>query len=164
MSKQAVEKWHIAGFQAVHSACQQGSKAAQMMQQKSTDADLKQFASQVKETMDRHGNTLADYLKNAGAPIDRAHDEIMDGISRGTKLMLEAAVDPAATDIALLSGGTVAANYFVTAFKKSGTLAQLLGIEEQVARFSQMTDEQQQLIDRYNAIANSTIYPQALAS
>lgn len=164
MSKQAFEKWHVTGIQALHSACQQGGEAAKKAQEKSTEPTLKQLAEQVVETMGRHQQVLAGYLNQAGVALNDFHDEIMDGVGRGTQLMVEAASDPESTDIALLSGGIIGADYFVISFKKSASTAQALGFTEQIDQFKQMANEQQVLVDRYTEVAEATIFPRALAS
>lgn len=161
MSKDTFNQWHIAGFQAYKSASEQAITGAKQAEAKFPDPKLKQQAAKVAATTARHSEILSQFLAEAGASMDGVHDEILDGINRGTDLMVKAAKDDEALNVALITGGKVALNYFVTAFRNHVDTATALGLSEQAATFQQMADEQQALYDQYVALANSSIYPHA---
>jgi len=161
MSKDTFNQWHIAGLQAYKSASEQAIDGAKKAVAKFPHPDLKQIAEQVVATTTKHHETLVGFLKAAGAEVDAAHDEILDGINRGTELMVKAAKDDDALNVALLTGGKVALNYFVTAFSNHVDTAQALGMADQAATFQQMADEQQALYDQYVKLAKTSIFLQA---
>lgn len=161
MSKDTFNQWHIAGLQAYKSATEQAIDGATKAAAKFPNPDLKRMAEKVLSTTTNHHKTLVGFLKEAGAEVDAAHDEILDGINRGTDLMVKAAKDDDALDVALLTGGKVALNYFVTAFSNHVDTAKALGMVEQAATFQQMANEQQALYDQYAELARTSIFPQA---
>lgn len=85
----------------------------------------------------------------------------MDGINRGTKLMLEAAADEQITDISLLSGSTGALNYCVVSFQNNEATSQALHLAGQPATFRRMAQEQQALGDQFQQLGETTVHPQA---
>jgi len=161
MSKDTFNQWHIAGLQAYKSAAEQAIDGANKAVAKFPSPDLKQIAEQVVATTTKHRETLVGFLKTAGAEVDAAHDEILDGINRGTDLMVKAAKDDDALNVALLTGGKVALNYFVTAYSNHVDTAKALGMMAQAATFQQMADEQQALYNQYAALAKASIFPHA---
>ena len=161
MSKDTFNQWHIAGLQAYKSASEQAIAGANKAVATFPNPDLKQIAEKVVATTAKHHETLVGFLKAAGAEVDAAHDEILDGINRGTDLMVQAAKDDDALNVALLTGGKVALNYFVTAFSNHVDTAQALGMVTQAAAFQQMADEQQALYNQYAELAKTSIFPQA---
>lgn len=108
--------------------------------------------------MAQHEQQLITFLKNAGAEVDAAHDEIADGINRGSELAENAAEDADAMDVALLFRSIVSMNYFVTAFSNHAISAKTLGLDDQATAFEQMAYEQQQYIDQYRALSKSNVF------
>ena len=161
MAQKAFAKWQLTGMQALKSACDQAIDSAERAEDKATNAELKQLATKLKALLTDHGTILAGFIKDAGGKVDAFHDEIMDGVNRGTKLMLEAADDEQITDISLLSGSTVALNYFVVSFQNNTATSQALHLAGQPETFRRMAQEQQALCDQFQQLGERLIYPQA---
>jgi hypothetical protein len=109
--------------------------------------------------MDEHKFQLITFLEQTGADVDAAHDEIADGINRGSELSEEAAEDADALDVALLFRSIVSMNYFVTAFSNHAISAATLGLDEQAIAFEKMAGEQQRYINHYVTLSKSTLFP-----
>jgi len=159
MSKENLLKWHVAGLQAYKSAVEQSLTGAQKAENGFADAALEQVASNVVSMMQQHKDQLITFLEDAGAEIDAAHDEIADGINRGSELSEKAAGDAHTLDVALLFRSIVSMNYFVTAFSNHAISAKTLGQEDQSAAFEHMAAEQQQYIDQYVSLSKSSVFP-----
>lgn len=160
MSRQTFIKWQIAGFQAYKSAIDQAVKRAQQAQKEITNADLNLLAHKSVETMNRHAAILTRFLVDAGAE-DKAHDEIMDGINRGTDLAVQAAEDSGTRDVALLFGAKVTLNYFFVAFSNHAATAEALELSDQAITFQQMAQQHQGLFEEYTRLGAAKIFPDA---
>jgi len=161
MAQQAFAKWQLTGMQALKSACDQGIDSAKRAEEKAANPELKQLATRLAALLTDHRRVLAGYITDGGGEVDAFHDEIMDGVNRGTKLMLEAADDQQITDISLLSGSTVALNYFVVSFQNNEATSQALHLAGQPATFRRMAQEQQDLCNEFQQLGETAIYPQA---
>lgn len=159
MSKENLLKWHIAGLQAYKSAVEQSKEGAQKAESGFADAALKQVAGEVVSMMEQHKNQLIAFLEDAGAEVDAVHDEIADGINRGSELSEKAAGDENTLDVALLFRSIVSMNYFVTAFSNHAISAKTLVQEDQSAAFERMAAEQQQYIDQYVSLSKFVVFP-----
>jgi len=147
MSIENYKSFYIVGIRAFQSAAKQGIESAGTAIEKLTNPELKEIATKVKAMMIRQANQLAEFLNEDGAPVDAFHDQIMDGVSRGTTLMWEAAKDDLMTDVALVSGGTTGMEYFVNAFKQYTSNSELLGYSDRVELFNAMANENQSMIE-----------------
>ena len=161
MAHATFAKWHVTGMQALKSACDQAIEASTKAEDQALNVELQQLVTKLTALLTRHGDILAGFLRHAGAEVDAFHDEILDGINRGTGLMLKAAEDEQITDISLLSGSTVAINYFLVSFTNNTATTKALGLDEQSATFQQMAQAHEALGQEFQQLGEATIYPNA---
>lgn len=162
MSIENLKSFYITGIRAFQSAAKQGTEGAGAAVEKLNNPELKEVATQVKAMMIRQSDQLAKFLNEHEAPVDAFHDQIMDGISRGTTLMWEAANDELLTDVALVSGGTTGMEYFVNAFKQYASNSEILGYQNRIEVFNKMAEENQSMIDAYAKVMQNRIIPQIM--
>lgn len=162
MSKENFRSFYVVGLRAFQSAAKQGTENAATAIEKFNDAELAEIATKIKVMFIQQEKHLIKFLNEHDAPVDEFHDQIMDGVTRGTALMLEAAKDHLMTDVALVSGGTNGMEYFVNAFKKYAANSELLGYQDRVEIFNTMAKENQDLIEAYAQIMEKKITPQIM--
>jgi len=162
MSKENFRAFYITGIRAFQSAAKQATESAGAAIEKLSHPELKEIAGRVKAMMIRQADQLAEFLQEDGAPVDAFHDQIMNGVSRGTTLMWEAAKDELLTDVALISGGTTGMEYFVNAFKGYAAYSETLGYPGRVELFNHMAQENQELIEAYAKVMQTQIIPKIM--
>lgn len=157
MTSDKIKTYYIHGLHALRSASEQGAQAADYLQARAENEQLKSVMADYAATAARHQDEITDLMGELGVSANGFKDRVMEGVQNGTGEMLKAAEEADLIDMGVISGSQTGMQYYRNAFGGQVPSCKALGLDDQAARWSAMAEEWRALEDRLGTIAQSVI-------